>query len=592
MRLLFALSFLIVFAACGKSKSTYHPGEPFTAEAEQKDRSAPFFEVQKVDKTEAATEPRVEEITLPVPQEENQSGTRKVEDAPKLQLLLNQMKIADAKISVGRNAGLVRFSGKVIIDSKEYPVNLEGHLKEDSTADLINLDDSDERLRAEVFCSGEVSEGFYECDSLFVDLYFKADDLKFYREQLELQSEQEKKALKLQKQQKGTPSASKNPDLEEDEESDIPDAVGPYVGRPERVKELFNLKKENQPKPVDAPASPKKSNEQPVKKPVAKPAVKHVSQPSEVSKNNAASSQIFKRSKKQAPAPQPQQQQPAPKPQPQKPAPQPQKPAVKVQPTATPAPKPQPTVAPTPKPTPQPTPKPTPKPVVQVEEKILHPAKVILEVGDEANRPTDQSVGSYGGGGKLENASVLEFEGPHHYFSQPQERHNYGAYDLVRVVKILASKIYNEILPGVKIRITDIGARKGGYLPPHKGHQNGLEADIGYLTKYSHERVPQPAVNSASKWLGTMLMKEMWQLLKFLNGSERVSLVYVNKNIKPHICSYAKSIGEMDSDLGRLTLRKIVPISHHETHFHLRMECGRYNPRCRTDGPPAKTTGC
>ncbi len=574
MRSFYVLLALLVLAACAKSNnrsdSVYRPGDSFTLDDVAEDRKAPWAPVKRVDRTELRETPRTEEVVIPVVEE-------------KVQLLLNQMQVKETKISVGKKAGLVRLSATALVDEKSVVIKLEGHLKEDSTADLFNIEDGDESVRAEVFCRGEVRENFYDCESLFVDLYYKINENKFYREQLELESEQEKAfktkeaaaalAAKLAAA-KAPKSEEEDPEAEGDH-GDIPEPLGAYVGRPERVKELFGSAKKQEP----VAKEPSPVREQPVGKGPGAPK-KPNQKPSAESMNNPASST---QQKKPAPAAKP-----APKPQP-KPLPAPvEKP--KAKPAPAPAPKPQPAVKPKPKPAPvakpTATPAPTPTPEVSVS-----PARVMLDVNDEPNRPVDQAIGGYSGGGKLENSTSLDFEGAHHYFSQPQERQNYGTYDLVRVVKLLAAKVYNQIFPGIKLRINDLSARKGGYLPPHKGHQNGLEADIGYLTVNSEKKLPQHAMLNG-KWLGTMKMKEMWTVLKFLAASDRVSFYYVNTAIKPQFCSYARSKGELSSDLGKLALRKMTAIGSHTSHFHLRMECGRYNPRCRTDGPTPQSTGC
>lgn len=578
MRSLYVLLALLVLAACAKSNNRpvgdYRPGGPFTLEDVAEDRKAPWAPVEKVDRTDLRETPRTEEIEIPLKSEE---GASSAEQTPqKVQLLLNQMKVQDTKISVGKKAGLVRLSATALINEKPVVIKLEGHLNEDSTADLTNVEDGDESVRAEVFCRGEVRENFYDCESLFVDLYYKIEDNKFYREQLELESEQEKAqkakeaAVAAQIAAAHEQEANQDPE-EEGDHGDIPEPLGTYVGRPERVKQLFGTTKK--PEPIAKEQSPVR--EQPVGKGPGAPSKKE--KPSAESMNNSASSSQAKpKTKPKTPSP-------AAKRNPAPPVPQP---TAKPAPVTTPVATPEPTATPTPTPNPAPVVVARPKPEVTVV-----PARVALDVNDEQNRPTDQAVGGYSGGGKLENASTLDFDGDYHYFSKPQERQNYATYDLVRVVKLLAAKIYKEIFPGIKIRINDFSARKGGYLPPHKGHQNGLEADIGYLTVNSDKKQPQHAMLNG-KWLGTMKMKEMWSVFKFLAASDRVSLFYVNKAIKPRFCSYASSQGELNSEKGKLALSKMTAISSHTSHFHLRMECSRYNPRCRKDGDTPKNTGC
>lgn len=610
MRAILILSIFLVLAACGKTNKQYRPGDIPTVEGEAADRNEPFWTVEPADRTKQRLIPREEEIVIPpAPIEADsvaQAPSAEAQSAAKIKLLLNQMKVEETKISVGKKAGLVRFSAVALVEGKKVNVKLEGNLKEDSTADLFNVEDSDDNVRAEVFCRGEVSESFYQCDSLFVDLYYKLADDKFYREQFELESEQEK-AQKAKEAAEKLAAASKRSEDEEvdhqnlDEEGghgEIPEPQGTFVGRPERVRELFAGKKQE---PVPAAESavserppgkgpqPKKKDQKQSQKQNQKPSAESLNNSSSISGRRVAKptpKPVERPVVKPAATPQPK---PQPKPAATPVAPKPTpvvvaqtpkpKPTVQPQPTV----KPQPTVAPQPTVKPQPTakPQPTPKPVT--------PARVILDVNDEPNRPVDQAVGGYSGGGKLENSTAMDTSGPHHYFSKPYENQFYGTYDLVRVVKILASKIYNEIFPGIKIRINDFSKRRGGYIPPHQGHQNGLEADIGYLTVNSHKQIPQHS-KIGSQWV--LKMSEMWKVFKFLGGSDRVSLFYVNRSVKPKFCAYARQQGELSSDPGKLALRKMVAIGGHTSHFHLRMECGRYNPRCRTDGPPEPSTGC
>lgn len=574
MRTFLALSLIFILTACGKSKSGpagYIPGGPFTQVGEDLDREESqerTKSLDRTDQTEQSNKPRVEEVVLP---QTSQTAESEKPEERRLELLMNQMKLADAKISVGRHAGLVLFSATAVIEDKTYPIQLEGHLKEDSTADLINAAGTDDRFRAEVICRGEVKEKFYSCDSLFVDLYFKVTDQKFYREQLQIESEEEKAAQVA----KASPApATKAPEItnEEDDEGDhgeIPESKGAYVGRPERVKELFEI--EEKQKPVTESETKSPSASEPIATP--KPAPKSTPAPTKATPPPTAKSTPVPK----APVKQ-QSQAPAanttPKTQQQgttvvvRSTPKPQEPTAVV----------------------KSTPKPAPT-AVAPEPVIPNPARVVLDLKDDPNRPVDQAVGEYSGG-RLENALSLEFEGPHHYFSQPQEKQNYGTYDLLLAVRILAKKIFTEIFPGTKIRINDFSGARGGHLPPHAGHQNGLEADIGYLTSNSAKKVPQSVISSAGKWLNTMKMNEMWKVFKFLGNSERVSLIYINRGIKPKVCAYARSQSDLATPAGSMALRKLEAIGGHTSHFHLRMECGRYNPRCRTDGPTPAKTGC
>lgn len=121
------------------------------------------------------------------------------------------------------------------------------------------------------------------------------------------------------------------------------------------------------------------------------------------------------------------------------------------------------------------------------------------------------------------------------------------------------------------IRINQISAKEGGYLRPHKSHQNGRDVDLGF---YYPTKDPVRARNR-ERYIDVELT---WALLKALITETDVQLILVDKHIQKALYTYAVREGEDKTWLdhvfhaGRHGL--VQHARHHRDHFHVRF----YNP--------------
>jgi penicillin-insensitive murein DD-endopeptidase len=135
--------------------------------------------------------------------------------------------------------------------------------------------------------------------------------------------------------------------------------------------------------------------------------------------------------------------------------------------------------------------------------------------------------------------------------------------------------------------IGDISQPRGGPMTSgHASHQIGLDADIWMLpprrldlSVAEREEISSIPVRSADQRSVT----ENWTpahaaLLRAAALDRRVDRIFVAAAVKIEMC---KTATEDD----RVWLRKIRPISGHDTHFHVRMRCPEGSRLCETQSP-------
>lgn len=117
------------------------------------------------------------------------------------------------------------------------------------------------------------------------------------------------------------------------------------------------------------------------------------------------------------------------------------------------------------------------------------------------------------------------------------------------------------------LRVNEISAREGGYLRPHKTHQNGRDVDLGFyypggqtLRVRERERVID--------------LEKTWALVKALVMHGDVQFILVDKRVQKVLFEYASTIGEnpewLDSlfHAGRASI--LQHVRRHRDHFHVR----------------------
>lgn len=137
-----------------------------------------------------------------------------------------------------------------------------------------------------------------------------------------------------------------------------------------------------------------------------------------------------------------------------------------------------------------------------------------------------------------------------------------------------------------RIAVHDLSTENGGPLTPHRSHQSGRDADIGYYHNTCSRTDCEYRAVSASE----LDPRYQWELFNYWIEQGSVEYFFVDYTLQERLYEYAKSIGTPQRTLdrvfqyprGRHSSRGIIRHEPgHKTHFHVRFACGRNDSRCR-----------
>lgn len=254
-----------------------------------------------------------------------------------------------------------------------------------------------------------------------------------------------------------------------------------------------------------------------------------------------------------------------------------------------------PSVTPEQKPAPKPEPKPEVKPENKPESKVDTqplPAPSSPVVTNEKGEIQfyNQAIG-YPDKGSLRNATSLLTKmnslGEKSPFEVvfPKRERFYGTHEmaemLFRIGERLSSTAKN------KLSVGNISKQLGGFASPHRSHQNGVDADIGYPTDKEGLKFPIVVRKSNNKFDSSAYsVAKTYDILKFAFYQKdiQVARVFVDRKIKQDLCNYAKSKNEFTGTYAEVVQRMFKSIDHvdgHGDHIHLRLKCSSSQPSCR-----------
>jgi hypothetical protein len=149
------------------------------------------------------------------------------------------------------------------------------------------------------------------------------------------------------------------------------------------------------------------------------------------------------------------------------------------------------------------------------------------------------------------------------------DEHGFGTSTTVRFILDAVAELQERYPGAPDVLVGDISRQRGGYLRPHRSHQLGLDADIGYFY--------DPPARWYTRATAQNLDRRMtWALLKTLIAQGGVEYVFMDRSVQNLLRDYAKSEGEPVDWVDGLFERsdkKDTLFRHtwgHVTHFHVR----------------------
>lgn len=150
----------------------------------------------------------------------------------------------------------------------------------------------------------------------------------------------------------------------------------------------------------------------------------------------------------------------------------------------------------------------------------------------------------------------------------------WGTQETVDFLTAAANAVRAQFPDAPPMRINHVSRRDGGYLRPHKSHQSGRDADIGFY----YPRDEDPGRLSKKRELAMDLAMN-WALVKSLVTLGDVQFIFVDKRIIARLYDYALKQGEDKAWLDKLfhagAASLVRHARRHRDHFHVRYYAGR-----------------
>lgn len=186
--------------------------------------------------------------------------------------------------------------------------------------------------------------------------------------------------------------------------------------------------------------------------------------------------------------------------------------------------------------------------------------------------------------GGLQNGSLMPSRGSS-YERIVGEQEGYVTGMMLSLLENAAAEYGKTIWPGWITAYGEIAQKEGGIFPPHKSHQNGLDADIPFLGHHDYDSVLDRNRQVTAQFLPEKNW-EFWRLLyrqQILDKGQAVSVVsmiLVSPEIKNFLCDWTQKNQMLLDPENVEILRKIRPTEGHDDHFHLRLRCSPHHPLC------------
>ena len=207
-----------------------------------------------------------------------------------------------------------------------------------------------------------------------------------------------------------------------------------------------------------------------------------------------------------------------------------------------------------------------------------------------------EAIGYYSSGKIKDAASIIERGTSIHKLFLQRGRF-FGTDQIQDTISDAADFIRNQYPDAEKLQVGDIANQTGGVLPEHGSHQNGLDADLVYLTKnkklqsqtapYWQEEFVKNGVASANLDIPRNL-----ELFKYLVHQQPVERIFVDQAIKKVFCTYAFKNNLLEDTQIIETLRRLRVEKLHSTHFHMRLTCPKTDTACKSQAAVPAGSGC
>jgi len=216
------------------------------------------------------------------------------------------------------------------------------------------------------------------------------------------------------------------------------------------------------------------------------------------------------------------------------------------------------------------------------------------------SQPFPQSVGFYSEGTLVSPDRLPDDLPGLTKLFRPRDR-RYGALELISTLENAAAQESRDFPGEEPLQVGDTAGALGGPISGHDSHQNGLDADLAYFRK--DHRAIDPNQTDGFFLDGSQLnyakggkldplfdIERNFHLLDLVFSTGLLNRVFMDPLFKKSFCDYADDQGILAEKTE--LLRHFRPLSGHQDHMHVRLNCPRNSPACKPQDPPPAGNGC
>jgi hypothetical protein len=146
---------------------------------------------------------------------------------------------------------------------------------------------------------------------------------------------------------------------------------------------------------------------------------------------------------------------------------------------------------------------------------------------------------------------------------------SYGTAETVRTLRAAVAELRAEHPAAPDLNVGDLSRARGGYMRPHRSHQLGVDADLGYFYRGEAKWYTRAGADNLDREL-------TWAFLKALIAQGGIEYVFMDRSVQALLRNYALDRGADAAWLDTLfesPAHRDTLIRHaygHITHFHVR----------------------
>jgi murein endopeptidase len=184
-------------------------------------------------------------------------------------------------------------------------------------------------------------------------------------------------------------------------------------------------------------------------------------------------------------------------------------------------------------------------------------------------------------GHQLQDSPLIKIESPYH---------SWGTSECIASLERAVARVGRRFPDSPRLHVGDISRKRGGHLRPHRSHQSGLDADIGYY--YLEGEAWYQHANA-----DTLDRERSWELVRALVDQENVEYLFIDRSVQKLLREHAEQRGDDPGLLEGLFQGPASPegvIRHargHANHMHVRFRDERARETARRVYPLLRRYG-